>query len=243
MLVSMKAQNPDQSGYNRDGNNVFRHLRDAILRVELQPGAIIDESSIAKALNVSRTPVREALIQLIADGLAVRKGRVVSVAQMDLASIPPLYDALLISSRLVQRLAAEMRTDEELDLIHQKLIDFEETIPSLDGVMLTEANHHFHLAIAAATANTYISDFYRSVLTEALRLHRICFSAHPYNDPDINTHLAETARQHRVIFDAISNQDIDAADKLAVEHHKLSRSRLDTLISRQSQSLKEELGL
>jgi DNA-binding GntR family transcriptional regulator len=88
-----------------------------------------------------------------------------------------------------------------------------------------------------------ITDFYRSVLTEALRLHRICFSAHPYNDPDIKTHLAETARQHRVIFDAISKQDVKTADKLAVEHHKLSRSRLDTLISRQSQSLKEELEI
>ena len=243
MSGGMKTKKPDQGSYHRDGNSVFRHLRDAILRVELQPGAVMDESSLAKQLNVSRTPVREALIQLIADGLAVRKGRVVSVAQMDLASIPPLYDALLISSRLVQRLAAEMRTEEELDLIHQKMITFEETIPSLDGVMLTEANHQFHLAIAAATANTYISGFYRGVLTEALMLNRICFSANPYNDPHIKTHLAETARQHRVIFDAISSQDIETADRLAVEHHKLSRSRLDTLISRQSRSLKEELEL
>ena len=243
MLGGMKTEKLDQGGYNRDGNNVFRYLRDAILRVELQPGAILDESSLAKQLNVSRTPVREALIQLIAGGLAVRKGRVVSVAQIDIASIPPLYDALLISSRLVQRLAAEMRTEEELDLIHQKMITFEETISSLDGVMLTEANHQFHLAIAAATANTYISGFYRGVLTEALRLNRICFSANPYNDPYIETHLAETARQHRVIFNAISSQDIETADRLAVEHHKLSRSRLDTLISRQSRSLKEELEL
>lgn len=239
----MEKKEPDQGSYERDGNSVFRYLRDAILRVELQPGAVMDESSLAKQLNVSRTPVREALIQLIADGLAVRKGRVVSVTQMDLASIPPLYDALLISSRLVQRLAAEMRTDEELDLIHQKMITFEETIPSLDGVMLTEANRQFHLAIATATGNTYISGFYRGVLTEALRLNRICFSANPYNDPDIKTHLAETARQHRIIFDAISSQDIELADELAIEHHKLSRSRLDTLLSRQSRSLKEELEI
>ena len=243
MSGGMKTKKHDQGSYHRDGNSVFRHLRDAILRVELQPGAVMDESSLAKQLNVSRTPVREALIQLIADGLAVRKGRVVSVAQMNLASIPPLYDALLISSRLVQRLAAEMRTEEELDLIHHEMISFEEAIPSLDSVILTEANHQFHFAIAAATANSYISDFYRSVITDALRLNRICFSAHPYNDPHIKTHLAETAYQHRGIFEAIKSQDIETADRLAVEHHKLSRSRLDTLISRRSRSLKEELEL
>ena len=239
----MTTKSIDQDSYNRDGNNVFQHLREAILRIELQPGAIMDESSIAKQLNVSRTPVREALIQLIADGLAVRKWRIVAVAEMDLATIPPLYDALLISSRLVQRLAAEMRTEDELDLIHQKMIAFEEAISSLDGVMLTEANHQFHLAIATATANTYISAFYRSVLTETLRLNRICFSANPYNDPHIKTHLAETARQHRIIFDAIRAQDIQTADELAIEHHKLTRSRIDALISRQSQSLKKELKL
>jgi len=233
----------EQNTYQRDGNSVYRQLRESILRVELQPGAIIDESSLARKMNVSRTPVREALIQLIADGLAMRKGRVVAVAQLDLARIPPLYDALHISSRLVQRLAAEMRTEAELDIIHDKMILFETTIPSLDGVMLTEANHEYHLAIADATRNPYISDFYRGVLTEALRLNRICFSASRENDQNISNHLAETARQHRAIFAAIRNQDIEQADRLASEHHKLSRSRLDSLLSSQSKSLSDQLEI
>lgn len=232
-----------QSTYQRDGNSVYRRLREAILRIELEPGAIMDESSLARTMDVSRTPVREALIQLIADGLAVRKGRVVAVAQLDLASIPPLYDALLVSSRLVQRLAAEMRTARELDIIHDKMILFEAAIPSLDGVMLTEANLEFHLAIADATSNSYISDFYRGVLTEALRLNRICFSASRNNDQNISGHLAETARQHRLIFDAISKQDIDLADHLAIEHHKLSRSRLDSLLTSRTRSLTDQLEL
>lgn len=232
-----------ENTYERDGNSVYRRLREAILRVELQPGEVIDESSLARNMDVSRTPVREALIQLIADGLAVRKGRVVSVAQLDLTAIPSLYDALLISSRLVQRLAAEMRTPDELDIIHDKMVLFEAAIPSLDGVILTEANKDFHLAIASATRNSYISNFYRGVLTESLRLNRICFSASQYNDPYISSHLAETARQHRQIFEAISAQDIDMADTLAIEHHKLSRSRLDSLISRRSKSLNENMGI
>ncbi len=232
-----------QNTYERDGISVYQRLREAILRVELQPGEVIDESSLARKMDVSRTPIREALIQLIADGLAVRKGRVVSVAQLDLAAIPPLYDALLISSRLVQRLAAEMRTPDELDIIHDKMVLFEAAIPSLDGVMLTEANKDFHLAIADASGNPYISGFYRTVVTESLRLNRICFSASQYNDPHISSHLAETARQHRQIFDAISTQDIELADKLAIEHHKLSRSRLDTLLSSRSKSLNENMDI
>ena len=53
----------------RDGATVARKLKDAILRMELRPGVLLDETRLADAYKVSRTPIREAIIQLIADGL------------------------------------------------------------------------------------------------------------------------------------------------------------------------------
>ncbi|MBT5679563.1 MAG: GntR family transcriptional regulator, partial [Marinovum sp.] len=48
----------------RDGNKIARHLRDAILRLQYRPGQNLDEAELSEALGVSRTPVREAIIQL-----------------------------------------------------------------------------------------------------------------------------------------------------------------------------------
>lgn len=216
---------------DRDGSLSYRILRERIIRSELRPGMVLDEAGLVQQLNVSRTPVREAMIQLIADGLAVREGRSVRVAPLDVDQIPPLYDALLIASRMVQRLAAEMRTADDLDRIGERMIDFETAIDGQQGVLLTEANFQFHLEISAAAHNRYFSEFYERVLTETLRFARACFTSASYVSSDLEGHLRETARQHRAIFQAIENQDVDNADDLAVVHFRLTRSRLDKVLS------------
>ena len=138
----------------RDGSKVSRVLREAILRLELRPGTLLDEAELAERLNVSRTPVREAIIQLIADGLVVREGRKAKVAPLDFDDVPKLYDALLISSRLVHRLAAENRTERDLEIIAQHMHAFETCVENGNGVLRSEANMDFHIAISAATGST-----------------------------------------------------------------------------------------
>ena len=72
----------------RDGSKVARQIREAILRLELRPGAVLDEADLAATMNVSRTPVREAIIQLISDGLVERQGRKALVATLDFDEVP-----------------------------------------------------------------------------------------------------------------------------------------------------------
>src|SRR5690606_10869387 len=118
-----------------DGGRVAKILRDAILKIELRPGVILDEAELGARLNVSRTPVREAIIQLVADGLVVRQGRKAKVAPLDFDDVPRLYDALLISSRLVNRLAAENRTSRDLKAMLKHLKLFEESLESGNGLV------------------------------------------------------------------------------------------------------------
>ena len=64
---------------------VYRNLRREILRLELVPGSELDEAGVAARYRVSRTPVREALIRLTAEGLVqATKGRGARVAALDL---------------------------------------------------------------------------------------------------------------------------------------------------------------
>lgn len=229
----------------RDGAKVARTLREAILRLELRPGVILDEAELAERLEVSRTPVREAIIQLIADGLVVRDGRKAKVAPLDFDDLPKLYDALLISSRLVHRLAAENRSAADLAAIARHMRAFEGYVERGDGVLRSQANAEFHKAISAASGNRYISGFYEQALSGTIRVARACFSfdmagpdeaARPdcHRAQELRRHLETTVRQHAEIYAAIAARDVEAADATARAHFDLTKARLMKVLFDQS---------
>ncbi|MEI4488429.1 GntR family transcriptional regulator [Frigidibacter sp. MR17.14] len=215
----------------RDGEKVAALLREAILRLDLRPGVILDEAEVGARLGVSRTPVREAIIQLIADGLVVREGRKAKVAPLDFDDVPKLYDALLISSRLVHRQAALRRTTADLKAIRAAGAAFEAACASGDGVKRSEDNFAFHAAIAAAADNHYLARFYIEALIGTMRLARACFATTDEETAramktDLDSHLSETMRQHQEIIEAIERRDATRSDELAVIHYELTKNRV-----------------
>lgn len=209
----------------------YKALREQILTLTLRPGSVLDEAGLTRQFEVSRTPIREAIIQLIADGLVVREGRSARVAPLDIDDIAPLYDALLISSRMIQRLAAEFRNEADLATIRTTMQAFEDAVPSQRGAVLSEANFAFHMAISTAAKNRYFEDFYERTLIGSLRFNRACFSGNIYAIRGTEEHLATTAAQHRDMVTAIADKDVEAADRLATAHHDLARRRLEKVIS------------
>jgi DNA-binding GntR family transcriptional regulator len=209
----------------------YETLREQILTLALRPGSVMDEAGLTREFGVSRTPIREAIIQLIADGLVVREGRSARVAPLDIDDIPPLYDALLISSRMIQRLAAEFRSESDLKTIRKRMENFDKAVPSQRGAVLSEANFAFHMAISAAARNRYFCEFYERTLIGSLRFNRACFSGNIYATRDTDEHLSITAQQHRDTVQAIADKDTEAADRLAVAHHALARNRLEKVLA------------
>ena len=93
----------------------YETLRDEILSLALDPGAVLDETSLAERFGMSRSPVREALIRLAGDDLVVTlSNRSTVVAPIDLRSFPKYVEALDVAQRMNTRLAAELRTDLDL---------------------------------------------------------------------------------------------------------------------------------
>lgn len=230
----------------RDGHKVFHTLRESILRLELRPGSVVDEASLCEHFNVSRTPVREALIQLVSEGLIIRDGRSARVAPLDFSELPKLFDALLISSRLINRMAASNRTDRDLAAIFSAMQKFEECALDTDSVLVQDANVSFHLAISEAAQNHHISSFYERVLLASSRLALACFSSSEGRSAqesrrklDLEEHVSETARQHTMIYEAILARDVEVADHLAAEHQKLYSTRLQALLFSGASKLNE----
>jgi DNA-binding GntR family transcriptional regulator len=134
-------------------------LADEIVRGTLRPGSALDETDIARRFNVSRTPVREALRQLVASGLVeARAHRGAVVAQPSIARLTGMFEAMAELEALCAGLAAERMTPAErhrLEAVHEEL-----RVLSHAGNpdRFHEVNERFHNAIYAGSQNGYIAE-------------------------------------------------------------------------------------
>ncbi|MEO3388604.1 GntR family transcriptional regulator [Mesorhizobium sp. CAU 1741] len=210
---------------------VYRNLRKEILRLELIPGSELDEASVAARYRVSRTPVREALIRLTAEGLVQgTKGRGARVAALDLQNLRAFFEGLDILQRAITRLAALRRRPVDLEIIEAHMVAFEEGARQLDSEKVNEVNYDFHAAIGDAASSSYLANAYQRSLVEGLRIGYVCFSDHSGIDERLETHLANTMSDHRNMFDAIVAGDADAAEAHAGGHVELFRGRIVTAL-------------
>ena len=134
-------------------------LADDIVRGALEPGSLLDESEIARRFNVSRTPVREALRQLVASGLVTaRAHRSAVVARPTVAQLNSMFEAMAELEALCAGLAAERMPvvqRRELEGLHERL-----RMLSYDGnpQLFYEVNEAFHNAVYAGSQNGYVAE-------------------------------------------------------------------------------------
>ena len=213
--------------------HVFERLRDEILSLELRPGQLIDEASLAARFEVSRSPVREALVRLASEGLVEtmpNKGTIVT--PLNVHEFPQYIDALDLIQRAVYRLAARHRTEADLAAIRKASKDFSARVHANDALGMIAQNVVFHLAIASAGRNRHLTEAYQRILVEGRRNLRLYFRS--YGD----TLPGELATAHDAQVDAIAAQDEDLAERLAHEHAEEVHQRfLHFLASRNTRDI------
>jgi DNA-binding GntR family transcriptional regulator len=134
-------------------------LADEIVRGVLAPGSGLDETDIARRFSVSRTPVREALRQLVASGLVEsRAHRGAVVAQPSIERLTGMFEAMAELEAICAGLAAERMPAadrQKLEAIHEEL-----RVLSYAGnpERFHEVNERFHNAIYAGSQNGYIAE-------------------------------------------------------------------------------------
>ncbi|PDS76238.1 GntR family transcriptional regulator [Rhizobium sp. L43] len=194
--------------------NVYETLRNEILSLALPPGQLLDEMTLAERFDMSRSPVREALIRLGADELVVTlSNRSTIVAPIEVATFPKYVEALDIAQRMNTRLAAALRTETDLKTIAKRLKSFETAVKAGNHLAMSEANKEFHMAIAHAGKNQYLASFYEKLLSQGQRMLHLHFE---YLERTHEGYLLTD--EHTLMLDAIRDKNVELADELAHAH-------------------------
>lgn len=202
-----------------NSKNVYDTLRTEILELKLSPGQMLDEVTLAERFDLSRSPVREALIRLAADGLIVTlPNRSTIVAPIEVALFPKYVEALTVAQRINTRLAAELRTSHDLVRIEKRQHEFEAAVAAGNHIAMSETNKQFHMAIADAGRNPYLASFYEKLLDQGRRMLHMHFE---YLERTNDGYLLTD--EHNQMLEAIRVQDVDRADQIALQHTRQFR--------------------
>lgn len=203
-------------------DRAYADLLDGIQSGALPAGFVLGEVEQADRLGISRTPMREALRRLAADGLVVQQSpRVTVVADLDADDIRSLFEIRRALEETSARLAA-VRGDAGV------FADLAEEFANVDlaGAAGRDAYYaliaRFDAAMDAAIDNDYISSALRTVRTHLVRVRRMA-----RDKPD---RLAASAAEHRTIAQALAARDGDlAAHATHVHLHNALTGILETL--------------
>lgn len=214
---------------NVNSDIAYDHIRRKILSGEYPPGHQLMTKELSAEIGISRTPVRDALRQLEADGLVIIRAHLgANVKTMDWKEYREMCHLRLALETHAAGLAANNRTDADLEEIRftlesmrkltERIIDATEEQPLIGDLVRDDVR--FHIAIMTAAKCDLMKK-------EILRLHlinRVVSAA----SPDVlkavvekaaqDTHRRAVLKSHEEIFQAIDSGDAAAA-KLAMERH------------------------
>ncbi len=187
-------------------------IKRAIVRGTLSPGQRLVEVRIAETLNVSRTPLREAILRLEAEGFVERLASGgVRVKALSAAEIRELYAVRSVLEGLAAREAAERLTDEQIDrltgLIRQ-LKNADGSAP--DVARIAALGEEFHRIILEASGN--------QTCTELLRLLRDHINRYRHLTIAIPGRHRAAAKEHETLFAVLRQRDPEQSERAMRTH-------------------------
>lgn len=204
------------SGHGPASERIYLALRREIMRCEIVPGATLDAAAIARQHAVSKTPVRDAMQRLAAEGLVTiipRSGY--RVATITFQAVHEILDLRAAIGPHAARQAARYATSE--DIAGLRRIVGEYAAP-LDVGAMQQVARRFHLAIARCSRNKRLVTLSEGLFDELERLLRFTI--------DFSVKAGEHSEEHTALVDAIEAGDGERAAAIEAAHIRYSREFL-----------------
>lgn len=206
-------------------DHVYNYIAKKIINGELQPNEKINENEIVKKMNISRTPVREALIQLASEGLlenVPRKGFVLS--HVDENTAKELYAVIGLLEGYAAKVVAPVITEKEL-----KDMDF--YVSSMD-LAINSNNFEMYYQLQAKFHDTYVELCGNKILLDTLVQMKKKFVRKVYrkeSTDDMQQVLYNTNGEHRLILDLFRQKKYDELEMAVRRHWNVDLAYLETI--------------
>jgi len=207
----MSRFNRIESQPSRLADRVYEQLLQAILSGSVRPGERLIQEQLADEINVSRTPVREALLRLEREGIITPSGRRgFEVQELTPQVVADCYQAREAIEGYAARMVAENADASTLARIEETLMTEGAAKPTVESAY--EANRRAHRAVVEATSNVYLIDMFDAVWGRAIALRMYADIYASKLGP------APVAHTHRDLWQALASGDGEKAAAAMVDH-------------------------
>lgn len=194
----------------RLGEKAYHLIKEKIVTLELAPSAVIDERALMQELGLGRTPIREALQRLAAEGLVnIVPRRGMFVADISITDLQKIFEVRMCLEGFCARLAAQRITEEQIAQMEAVLQELEQVQNENVRALMT-IDERFHALLYQAADNEFLAETLSRLYALSLRLWYLVL----YRLGDVR----EAIEQHRGIADALKAGDGERAAELTKQH-------------------------
>ena len=195
----------------RLSDRAYQLIRHKLITLELPPKTAIDEQVLMQDLELGRTPIREALQRLAAEGLVmVAPRRGMFVADISITDLQKIFEMRMVLEGFCARLAAERATEAQLAAMEALVQDLDRVPDDKDGKALMAVDEQFHELLYQAADNELLADTLRRLLAQSLRIWYLVL--------DRLDGVRAAMEQHIAITRALEARDGALAETIVQEH-------------------------
>lgn len=207
---------------------VYSHLKQRVLTLDLAPGSALDEVALSEFYGLSRTPLRELIQRLAGAGyLSTENNRGASVSSMNVDTMRNFFQSAPMIYAAIARLAAEQASPAKIVALKNVQTRFRKAVDRDRVSDMSMHNHRFHELIGEMAASPYLAPSLDRLLIDHTRMshrfYRIQKSASAKR-------VLKAADQHDAMIDAFAQQQPARAVELTLEHWELSRTEMDKYV-------------
>ncbi|MEM7425796.1 MAG: GntR family transcriptional regulator [Pseudomonadota bacterium] len=207
---------------------LYSDLKRRILTMELEPGANLDEATLGRAYELSRTPVRDVLRQLAGEGyLNIEENRGAFAAPMSLKTLRDFFQTAPPVYASIAGLAALNRTGAQLSRLKDAQADFQAAVDAGQAEQMAYHNNRFHLIMGEMADNQYLWPSLQRLLIDHARIGQTFYRP---STETMQDRLQAASRHHDQFIAAIEAGDRKSAEQLAFDHWELSRDNIEMFV-------------
>jgi DNA-binding GntR family transcriptional regulator len=211
-----------------DKQAIYDDLKKQILTMNLEPGASLDEASLCKRYEISRTPLREILRALAGEGCVdIVNNRGAYVSSMSHKVMRDFFVTAPMIYAAIGRLAALNAKASQIQEIRNIQEKFRAAIDSGVSADMVYWNQCFHALMGEMADNPYLKPSYDRLLIDHARISQTFYRP---RDPEMEPRMYSALAHHDEMIDAIEGGDCERIVELIVEHWELSRDLIEYLV-------------